>query len=121
MESVEEKQLDDEESLNRLVDLQMIDGSFYLTSALAKLLGTDLDSLQAGSITFEIPTVAWGTALAMAYMKFKLKNLQTDWQLMYKKAKEALDKIIEGATTKYRKLISGAVMEQKALEVLKTL
>jgi hypothetical protein len=48
MKTTKEMELDeDEELLKRLVDLQIFDGLFDLTNDLAKLLGTDLDTLQA--------------------------------------------------------------------------
>jgi hypothetical protein len=68
----------------------------------------------------DIPSPVWGTALAMAYMKYKLTGLQDDWQLMYKKAQVALDKNVQAAAS-LNKLISGSALEQKAAEVLKNM
>lgn len=100
-----------EEALQQLVALQDFSGMFDLSAALAAVVGVDLDQLNplvdAGNSAISRQLVA--TAVAIAFFRFKLTDLEEQWELVAAKSlkwltKEAkkqgisVDEIVEAAT-----------------------
>jgi len=84
------------ERTTRLIALQTFEGSFYLTPALATLLGTTLMNLEAKLKEF-VPTltglseeqrkILWATVLAVGMFERKLTVERDVWELVVEKAR----------------------------------
>jgi len=77
--------------LDRLVALQQANGSWDLTKDLAEILGTPLDVLEKKLVDAVRDRTearrAWGTALAILWLKIEASNEVGEWTLLEKKAR----------------------------------
>jgi hypothetical protein len=84
-----------ERPLDRLVRLQRADGSWELSSELAKILGRrmkDLERVLAGATgAGEEARRAWATALAVAWLEKQAPESRDEWRLLAEKARTWLE------------------------------
>jgi hypothetical protein len=80
-----------------LIQLQRADGSWDLTVAFARAIGHDLAQLEATLVAAtgsrEEMRRAWATALALAWLEERARDVEVEWRLLAAKARKWLDRV----------------------------
>jgi hypothetical protein len=110
------------DTLNALLDLQKLNGSFEVTSTLASLLCLPLSELQtlpAGLPSISIDFKLWATALVIGYLEKSLQTLKQEWELVAEKSKKWIDGELKKTGVESSQL-NANLLVQKAVEKLTT-
>src|SRR5690606_11256749 len=76
--------------LSKLVGLVTWLGYYKLNSQLANVLGKSLFELQSAIPVKGLKEELWATALVLAFLELKLKEIQEDWRMMADKSRKWL-------------------------------